>query len=134
MRVLVMGCSQQSHHLLSVLLEEGHKVTVLMDNPSCQQHLTRDLPVNLLFSTGSLMEDLQRGNIDDVDTFLALSTNDVRNAMAAQIAIHIFSVSKVLCHVGDYSRYDAYKAMGLDVVSSTATVSNAIIHSLAKEA
>ena len=130
MRVLILGCHELTHHLAPILIDGGHHVTVLDEHQSCPDGLPHTPQVETVPSTGVLMEDLQHGHVDSVDVFLALSKDDSRNAMAAQIATHIFDVSRTVCHVGDVSRYNAYQEMGLNVVSSTVAISAVILQAI----
>ncbi len=127
MQVLILGCGELVQHIAPALIGESYQVIILDEHQRCPNPTPRYPGAETVPSTGVLMEDLQRGDIDDVDIFLALSEDDNQNAMAAQIASHIFSVPKVICHVGNPSKYNAYKNMGLNVVSSTAIVSKNIL-------
>ena len=80
--------------------------------------------------SNDLMENLQNCHIDNADVFLALSGNDNENVMAAQIASRIFNVPIVICHINEASKYNAYKEMGLNVVSSSVMVSGTILQTL----
>lgn len=130
MRVLILGCHELTHHLAPILIDGGHHVTVLDEHKSCPNGLPHTPQVETVPSTGILMEAMQHGHIDTADVFLALSKDDSLNAMAAQIATHIFNVSRTACHVGDVSRYNAYQKMGLNVVSSTLAIFPAILQAI----
>jgi trk system potassium uptake protein TrkA len=54
--------------------------------------------------------------VDTTDIFLALSDDDHRNALTAQIARHIFNVPKVICHLDNPQLQILYAGLGLDVV------------------
>ncbi len=127
MQVLILGCGELVQHIAPALIGESYQVIILDEHQRCPSPTPHYPGAETVPSTGVLMEDLQRCEIDDVDAFLALSEDDNQNAMAAQIASHIFSVPKVICHVGNPSKNKAYKTLGLNVVSSTATVSENIL-------
>jgi trk system potassium uptake protein TrkA len=62
---------------------------------------------------------LRKAGIGEADAFVAVTQGDNRNVMAAQIAKHVFNVSKVLCRIYDPLRKDVYEALGLEAVSPT---------------
>lgn len=130
MQVLILGCYEPTQHLAPALVNNGHRVTILGQDQKCIDLLSQKLPIETVHCTGSLMEDLQSCHIDNVEVFLALSEDDNQNAMAAQIASHIFNVPRVICHISEASKYAVYKQMGLNVVSSTVAVSDTILQTL----
>lgn len=130
MLVLILGCGEMAHYLVPALRSQGHQITILEQASACDDHSVLKLDAESIQCTGILMDDLQRGKVNDAGMFLALSDDDNRNAMAAQIASQMFNVPNVLCHIGDYARYDAYKKLGLQVISSTVAVSETVLRSL----
>ena len=64
-----------------------------------------------------MMQDyLQAGGIDTTDIFLALSDDDHQNALVAQIALYIFNVPNVVCHLNNPQLQILYSGLGMDVV------------------
>ena len=119
MRVLIMGYDSMGSYLASALDREGHSITVLDTNPKRADSLPEDLRTNVVPSSGSLMEDLRSLGMTNVDIALALSEDDNKNAMAAQIASHMFHVADVICRISDPQREAFYRDLGLNVVSPT---------------
>lgn len=119
MRVLIMGYDSMGSHLASALNREGHSVTLLDTSPGRADTLPEDLRANVVPSSGSLMEDLRTLGMTNVDIALALSDDDNENAMAAQIASHMFHVPDVICRISDPQREVFYRDLGLNVVSPT---------------
>lgn len=73
--------------------------------------------VKVILTVEPLMQDyLQQGRIDTADIFLALANDDHQNALAAQVAHHIFNVPKVICHLNDPQMQILYSGLGLEVV------------------
>jgi trk system potassium uptake protein TrkA len=66
------------------------------------------------------MQDyLLQGGISASDAFLALSGDDHQNALAAQIARHIFNVPRVICYLVNPQLQVFYTGLGLDVIGSS---------------
>ena len=58
------------------------------------------------------------------DIFLALANGDNRNAMAAQVAKHLFGVPRVVARIFDPERAEVYEALGVRAVNPTVIVAD----------
>ena len=117
MMVLVLGCNHVTSNLVPELVEANHQVTVLGEDRNCLEALAERSAVNVILTTEPAMIDyLQQAGITHADAFLALSQDDHQNALAAQIASHIYNVPKVVCHLDDPQMQILYAGLGLDVV------------------
>ncbi len=117
MRVLILGCGRLTTTLVPDLARNGVEITVLSRDRECLE-LVADVPgVDVVLTTEPTMQDyLQLAGVDTADIFLALSDDDHRNALTAQIARHIFNVPKVICHLDNPQLQIMYASLGLDVV------------------
>jgi trk system potassium uptake protein TrkA len=120
MRVIIMGCGRAGSELAATLDREGHEVTVLDIN---SYQFTRFLPETFggttITGNGIDQEVLRRAGIEDADAFVAVTAGDNRNAMAAQVAKHIFHVPRVVCRIYDPIREQMYHRLGLSTISPT---------------
>ena len=126
MRILVLGCEEVGVQLIPVLAGEGHHVTVIDPDPKKVEEVADRPNVEIYLSTEPLMDDLRQAGVSNADVFLALSDNDNRNAMAAQVAQQVFHVPKVICRIDDPHRQRVYEELDLKVVSSTMALVEAI--------
>ena len=94
MQILILGCGDMVRHIATTLATQRHKVIVLDEHRCCPSVNTPYPNTSVLPTTGILIEDMRRSDVDDADVFLALSVDDNLNAMAAQIASQIFSVQR----------------------------------------
>ena len=119
MNVVIMGCGRVGAALGTLLDAEGHKVSVL----DVDSYSFRRLPASFggiaLLGDATDEEALKRAGIEQTDAFVAVTQGDNRNVMAAQIAKHIFHVSKVVCRIYDPLRRDLYETLGLEAISPT---------------
>ena len=117
MQVLILGCNQLTTNLVPDLAQADYEVTVVSRDRQCLIQVA-DVPrVTVILATEPMMQDyLQAGGIDTTDIFLALSSDDHQNALVAQIALHIFNVPKVVCHLNDPQLQILYSGFGMDVV------------------
>jgi trk system potassium uptake protein TrkA len=102
-----------------VVVVDEHEICAAQQNP----HLAG----NVLPGGDNLMENMRRGGVERADMVIGLSRNDNRNAMAAQIASNIFNVPRTLCHVGEVSKAQVYRELGLNVLSSTHTLADSVL-------
>ena len=97
MRLLILGCDGLVVHLTETFANDGHTVTVMDTSPDRLDTLPRSPPRRGRADHGlPWMEDLRGVAINHVDAFLALSDDDNRNVLAAQVASHIFHVGEVI--------------------------------------
>jgi trk system potassium uptake protein TrkA len=117
MRVLILGCGRLTTTLVPDLAVNGTEITILSRDRECLESVS-DIPgVEVVLTIEPAMQDyLQLAGVDTTDIFLALSDDDHRNALTAQIARHIFNVPKVICHLDNPQLQILYAGLGLDVV------------------
>ena len=130
MRILILGYGKVGAHLAATLAKEGHKITVLDPDPARLEPISREPNTEGVLASGYLLEDLRRLGMEGVDAFLAVSDDDNTNAMAAQVASHIFHVPDVICHISDPERQKFYEKLGVTVVCPTTVLVEAICSSL----
>jgi trk system potassium uptake protein TrkA len=117
MDVLILGCNRLTAALAPDLAGSGHNVTVLGKERECLEQVEDGGRVRVIWAAEPTMQDyLRQGGIDTAETFLALSGNDHENVLTAQVALHIFNVPKVVCHISDPKLQIFYSGLGLDVV------------------
>jgi trk system potassium uptake protein TrkA len=127
MRVLIMGCGGVGTLVAETLSQVGHDVVVLDSNPESFRRLSEDLKRKAIVGDGTQREDLTTAGIDEVEVFVAVSSSDTANALASQMAKHVFQVDKVVCRINDPANYAMYTDLGVDAVSATQVVSHLIV-------
>ena len=117
MQVLILGCNQLTTNLAPGLAQDNHQVTVLSQDRICLERVADEAGVSVILTSEPMMQDyLQQGGIDTAGVFLSLTANDHQNALAAQIAQHIYNVPKVICHLNDPQLQIFYSGLGLEVI------------------
>jgi len=125
-----MGCSRVGAVVATALWEEGHEVVVLDPNAESLRRLPEELQESAIVGDGTLEDDLRKAGVEDTDAFVAVSGRDTANALAAQMAKHVFLVNNVVCRINDPARYEMYTELGLDAVSPTQLISNLILRAV----
>jgi trk system potassium uptake protein TrkA len=127
MRVLIMGCGGVGTLVAETLSQVGHDVVVLDSNPESFRRLSEDLKRKAIVGDGTQREDLTAAGIDEAEVFVAVSSSDTANALASQMAKHVYQVDKVICRINDPANYAMYTDLGVDAVSATQVVSHLIV-------
>ena len=100
MRVLVYGCGQLASGVVRELINDPVEIVVLGHERSQLERLSSYEKVSGVFLDEPVMHDyLMEAGIANASAFLALSTDDHGNLLAAQIAHRMFGVQNVVCHV-----------------------------------
>lgn len=119
MKVVVMGCGRVGSTLAVMLAAEGHDVTVLDVRADAFRRLPADFKGKRHIGNGIDQDVLARIGVGEADAFVAVTQGDNRNAMATQIAKHIFGVKRALCRIYDPIREEMYQKLGLETISPT---------------
>ena len=118
MQVLIYGCSRLADALVSVLVLDGHEVTV-MDTDADRLAITkRQVGVNTVWIADPIMQDfLTEGKMDSVDAFYSLCEDDHRNLLLCQTASAIYNIPRTMCLLSDPQLQDFYEPLGLRVLN-----------------
>jgi trk system potassium uptake protein TrkA len=108
-------------------------VTILDIDPDAFGQLPVDFKGNCVVGNGIDQHVLRRIGLAEADTFVAVTPGDNRNAMACQIAKHIFGVPKVVCRIFDPIRQELYRSLGLETISPTREVARLLKQALERE-
>lgn len=120
MRILVYGCGELALGTVRELLSEENQITVLGSERSQLERFAtyQDQGVFPVLMAEPVMNDyLMDAGISHAQVFLALSTDDHENLLAAQIAKTMFGIRSVVCHVENPQLQVLYASRGLDVLS-----------------
>ena len=119
MKVVIMGCGRVGAQLATLLVADGHTVTILDTESYSFRRLPSNFSGTALIGNGLHEESLKRAGIEEADVFVALTQGDNRNIMATQIAKHIFNVPRAVCRIYDPLRQELYNTLGLETLSPT---------------
>ena len=133
MRVVIMGCGRLGSTLAAELDAEGHSVVVIDQDASAFNWLPDSFHGRTVLGSGEDVAVQARAGVPQADIFLALANGDNRNAMAAQVALHIHGARRVVARIYDPERAEIYRALGIRVVNPT-TVLDALVREAAFEA
>jgi trk system potassium uptake protein TrkA len=133
MKVVIMGCGRVGAELAAILDREGHQVTVLDIDPDSFSQLPSNFRGSVVVGNGIDQDVLRRVGVAEADAFVAVTPGDNRNAMASQMAKHLFGVRKVLCRIFDPIREEMYHNLGLETISPTRVMAGLLKEALERE-
>jgi len=102
-------------------------VTIVDERVAAFDRLGDDFHGNMVVGTGIDLDVLRRAGIEHADAFASVTNGDNRNIMAAQIAMVVFKVPRVITRIYDPIREEVYREIGLETVCSTTIISD-IVH------
>lgn len=120
MKIIVMGCGRVGSQLSNLLSQRGHDVTVIDHRDAdASARLGPDFKGRILHGLGFDRDVLTQSGINNADAFVAASSSDNANIVAARIAKNIFRVPRVVARMYDPKRAEIYQRLGLSTISGT---------------
>lgn len=119
MQIIIMGCGRVGSSLSVMLSENGHQVTVIDHDANAITRLGIAFKGKVVHGLGFDRDVLTQARIETADAFVAASSSDNANIVAARIARNIFRVPRVVARLYDPLRAEIYQRLGLLTISST---------------
>ena len=125
---MIVGSGRVGSSIARKMLEKGHEVSVLDEDPEAIAQLEKGMTDSWvdsggLFTVGTALEmdALEEAGIERADAFVASTDGDNTNLVIAQIAKRRFNVERVVVRVLDPARAKWYAEQGLQTVCPTQT-------------
>ncbi len=119
MNVIIMGCGRLGAQLAEMLEGDGHDITVLDIDKFSFAHLPPGFKGKMVLGDGTDQDTLRRAGAEHADAFISTTRGDNRNALAAQVAHHVFHIARVGSVIFDPIREEVYRDMGLRTINPT---------------
>lgn len=120
MKVIVMGCGRVGSQVSNVLAQQGHDVTVIDHRDTdAASRLGPGFKGRLISGLGFDRNILMEAGVEKADAFVAASSSDNANIVAARIARNLFKVPRVVARLYDPRRAEIYQRLGLITISTT---------------
>lgn len=119
MKVIVMGCGRVGFQVSLILAEQNHAVTVIDHDANAIARLGSDFKGKVVRGLGFDRNVLIEAGVESADAFVAASSSDNANIVAARIARNIFHVPRVVARLYDPRQAEIYKRLGLMTISTT---------------
>ena len=85
-RFVVMGAGEVGFHLAQTLSQEGHDVVVVEADPEQRERVQEELDATVVLGNGAHVPVLEAAAAGKSDLFMAVSSNDEANLVAASLA------------------------------------------------
>lgn len=119
MFVIIMGSGRMGAQLAAMLEAEGHEITILDRDKYAFDHLPPDFKGRRFLGDGTDQDTLRRAGAERADAFVSATRGDNRNALAAQVAKHVFQIPRVGSVIFDPIREEVYRGLGLRTINPT---------------
>ena len=119
MKIIVMGCGRVGSEVSLLLVRQGHDVTVIDHDDNSLARLGTSFKGKVVHGIGFDRNVLIEAGVETAEGFIAASSSDNANIVAARIARTIFRVPRVVARLYDPVRAEVYKRLGLTTISST---------------
>jgi trk system potassium uptake protein TrkA len=124
--ILIVGAGRVGSAVARKMLQSGHEVSVLDEDPLSHERLDAGQPTTWedaggRYTIGHAIERdaLVEAGIEQADVFIASTDGDNTNLTIAQIAQRMFDVPQVLVRVMDPARAEWYEGQGLTTICPT---------------
>lgn len=120
MKIIIMGCGRVGSQVSHLLVRHGHEVTVIDHDANALARLGADFKGRVVRGVGFDRNVLLEAGVETAEGFVAASSSDNANIVAARTARNIFHVPRVVARLYDPVRAEVYQRLGLTTISSTA--------------
>ncbi|HEU0074398.1 MAG TPA: NAD-binding protein [Dehalococcoidia bacterium] len=128
-----MGCGRLGAELAMILETDGHEVSILDVDKYAFDHLPTDFKGQKVLGDGTDQDTLRRAGAERADAFVAATRGDNRNALAVQIAKHVFQIKRVGGVIFDPIREEVYRSLGIRTINPTKLEAGLLRESIERE-
>jgi trk system potassium uptake protein TrkA len=126
MRVIVIGCGRVGSALSARFAAEGHDVRIVDRNPKSRRLLPANFTGTWHQGNGFNRAVLNAAGIEHADAFVAVTSGDNSNIVAARTAKDVYRVPLVAARIYEPRRADIYRQLGIPTVASVVWTVNQI--------
>ena len=127
MHIIIVGCGRVGSALADASSRSGEDVVVIDKDPGTFQKLGAGFNGVTMRGTGCDEEQLREAGIERSDAFVAATDSDSVNMMAAEIALRIYHVPRVVVRLYEPQYERSMRVLGLDYVNDAALSVQAIL-------
>jgi trk system potassium uptake protein TrkA len=113
-----MGCGRVGAQVSLLLVRLGHEVIVIDHDTNAFARLGSEFKGRIVRGIGFDRNTLLEAGVEAAEAFVAASSSDNANIIAARIARNIFHVPRVVARLYDPQRAEVYQRLGLTTIST----------------
>lgn len=122
-----MGCGRVGSRVANSLDDLGWSVTVIDHNPESFRRLSHRYSGETIAAVGFDRDALIKAGIARASAFVAVSSGDNSNIIAARVARETFGVQNVAARIYDPRRAEIYERLGIPTVATVAWAAGQIM-------
>lgn len=115
MRVVIVGAGAVGSYLAERLSLEGQDVVVIESNPARAQEVQEQIDCLVISGNGATLETLEEARVDKADLFIAVSSSDAVNVLAAHAATRMGAPMRI-ARVEDPQLREEAEELGVDLL------------------
>ncbi|MFC3491381.1 potassium channel family protein [Glycomyces rhizosphaerae] len=133
MHVVIMGCGRVGSSLARSLVERGHTIGIIDQDPKAFRRLGPDFDETTVRGVGFDREVLAKAGINRADAFVSVSSGDNSNIIAARVARENYGVPNVIARIYDPQRASVYERLGIPTVATVRWTADRLLRHLLPE-
>jgi trk system potassium uptake protein TrkA len=130
MHVSIVGGGRVGAFTAAALARSGNNVVVIDRNPRAFRLLPANFSGSPVAGYAFDKETLEQAGIAEADAFVAVTSGDNTNIVAARVAKEIYRVPDVVSRIYDPRRAEIYRRFGIQTFAPTAWSSSKIVELL----
>ena len=125
-----MGCGRVGARVAESLDRLGHSVSIIDQDADAWRRLSPDFSGTRITGIGFDRDRLLQAGIDRADAFVAVSSGDNSNIIAARVAREKFDVPAVVARIYDPRRAEVYERLGIATVGTVGWAADQVMRHL----
>lgn len=130
MYVVIAGCGRVGSAIAKQLVDEGHEVAMIDEDPPAFELLGEAFPGQFVTGAAIDWDVLKEAGIEGADAFVAATDGDNTNIVCAQIAQREFEVKCAVARVYDPARAELFAMHGVRTVCPTRDATAMLLEAL----
>jgi trk system potassium uptake protein TrkA len=122
MYIIIVGGGGVGYYLAKALLEEGHEVLIIEQNPAIAETINDEFGGICTRGDGCEVTTLMDAGTARAAMFVAVTGEDQHNLVACQLAKHKFKVPRTIARIKNPKNEGLFKKLGIDVTISGTNV------------
>ncbi len=122
MYIIIVGGGKVGYYLARTLINEGHEVLVIEQNPQKCERIADELGTVVLRGDGCEASTLAEAGASRADMLIAVTGDDEDNLVACQVAKVRFKVPRTIARINNPKNERIFKRLGIDVTVSATNV------------
>lgn len=133
MHVVIMGCGRVGSTVAHILEPREHTVAIVDQNADAFRRLQPGFEGSTVTGVGFDRDVLRSAGIERAGAFVAVSSGDNSNILAARVARETFGVDNVVARIYDPGRAEVYQRLGIPTVATVRWTADQILRRLFPE-